>query len=99
MPKRKPPVAKKFVTPAQAFKAQVKVQFTRDCSGWVNRERGIKWHAAKHKVVTMDEEHAREFAVKGYVLILDGTVKPVSEGEAEEMLQSVSTINLGGLHG
>lgn len=89
----------RFVPVERVFKPQVKVRATRDLSGWVDRGKKsgkrVKWAIPAGRIGCMDEDHAREYAVKGYVEILDGTIKPVSEGEAAEMLASVTTISLG----
>jgi hypothetical protein len=94
-PRRKPDRPVKFVTVEQAFKPQVKVVATRDFSGWADRQRRIKWHIGKGKIGCIDEDKAREFAIKGYVEILDGTIKPYSEDEAAEILSTVTTIGPG----
>jgi hypothetical protein len=88
-----------FVSLERAFKAQVRVQATRDISGWASRDRRVKWQIGKGRVGCLDEDVAREFAAKGYVRILDGTVKPVSEGEFEEILSTTTTIQMGASHG
>jgi hypothetical protein len=91
----------KFVAVERAFKPQVKVRATRDMSGWVDRGektgRRVKFHIGKGRIGLMDAEHAREFAAKGYVEILEGgeQIKPVSEDEAAEILSTVTTISLG----
>lgn len=98
-PRRKPERPIKFITVEQAFSPQVKVCATRDLNGWADRQRRIKWSIAKGAVGCMDEEHAREFAIKGYVQILDGTIKPYSEDEAAEILSTVTTLTLGDANG
>lgn len=86
----------RFVSLEQAFQPQVKVRATRDLNGWANRDRKIKWSIPHGRIGCIDADKAREFAAKGYVEILDGTVKPVSAGELDEMLSTVTTIGLGG---
>ena len=93
----RPPV--KFVTVEEAFEPMIRVRALLDISGWVNRERGIKWSISKNEIGMLSQDAAREFSIKGYVEILDGTVKPVSEDEAAEMLSTVTTVSLGGSNG
>lgn len=88
-----------FVPVSRAFKAQVKVRATRDLSGWASRDKRVKWHIGHGRVGCMDEDKAREFAVKGFVEILDGEVKPVSEQEAAEFLSHVTVIGPGAGNG
>jgi len=94
MPRRKELKPVTFVAVERAFKPQIKVRATRDLSGWVNRDRRVKWSIPTGRIGMLDEDRAREFQVKGYVEILDGTVKPVSEDEAAEMLSTVTMIGL-----
>ena len=85
----------RFVAVEKVFKAQIKVRATRDLNGWANRDRRVKWHIGAGRVGCLDEDTAREFQTKGFVEILDGTVRPVSEAEAEEFLSQVKTITMG----
>lgn len=85
-----------FVTVERAFKPQVKVRATRDLNGWADRDRKVKWSISHGRVGCIDADRAREFEAKGYVEILDGTVKPVSADELAEMQSTVTTIGLGG---
>lgn len=87
------PVA--FVPVSRAFRAQVKVRALHDLSGWASQSRRVKWHIGAGRIGCIDEEKAREFASKGYVEILDGKVRPVSEAEAEEFLSTVTILNMG----
>lgn len=89
----------KFVTLAEAFTPQIRVRATRDINGWVDRRRRVKWHIGAGSIGCLDEPTAREFATKGYVEILDGQIRPVSEDEAAYFLSNVKTINLGGNNG
>jgi len=89
----------RFVPVERAFKPQVKVRATRDLSGWANEDRRIKWHIGAGKIGCMDADAAREFQVKGFVEIIEGDVKPVSEDEAAEFLSQVTVIGLGGSSG
>lgn len=88
-----------FVPVERVFKPQVKVRATRDLNGWADRDRRVKWHIAHGRVGCLDEDVAREFEVKGYVEILDGQVRPVSEDEAAEFLSTVTVLNLGASNG
>lgn len=89
----------RFVPVERVFKPQVKVRATRDINGWADRDHRVKWHIAKGRVGCLDEPVAREFEVKGYVEILDGRVRPVSEDEAAEFLSTVTVLNLGASNG
>lgn len=89
----------KFVPVEKVFKAQVKVRATRDLNGWADRSKRVKWNIPAGRIGCLDEDKAREFHAKGYVQILDGEVKPVSEDEAAEMLSTVTTLTLGGPNG
>lgn len=84
-----------FIPITKAFKPQVKVRAKRDINGWADRSRRKKWHIGAGSIGCIDHDKAREFAVKGYVEILDGDVKPVSEDEAAEFLSTVTVLNLG----
>ena len=83
-----------FVPHTHAFKPQIKVRATRDLNGWADRDRRKKWHIGKGSIGCIDEDKAREWHTKGYVEILDGTIRPVSEDEAAEMLSTVTTLNM-----
>jgi hypothetical protein len=84
-----------FVPVSKAFEPQIRVQALRDINGWVDKRERKKWHIGRHQVGMLNEKTAREFEVKGYVRILEGDVKPVSEDEAAEMLSTVTTITMG----
>ena len=88
-----------FVPVEKVFKPAVKVRSTRDVNGWADVERRKKWAMRDGQIAYIDEDKAREFQAKGYVEILDGTVKPVSEDEAAEFLSTVTTISLGDPNG
>lgn len=94
--KRAKPTVVKFVPVERAFKPMIKVRATRDLNGWANKSRGIKWHIGNGRIGMLDEETARQFMAKGFVEILEGDIKPVSEDEAAEFLAQVTTINVGG---
>lgn len=84
-----------FVPVERVFSPQVKVRAKHDLSGWADREKGIKWHIPTGRIGYIDEEKAREFFVKGYVDILDGTIRPVSEDETAEILSTRTVLSLG----
>ncbi len=86
----------RFIPVEKAFKAQVKVRATRDLSGWVDRDRRVKWQIPAGREGCIDEDVAREWHAKGYVELVEGVVRPVSEDELAEMLSSVTTVRLGG---
>lgn len=85
----------KFVPAEQVFKPQVKVQATRDINGWADRKKKVKWAIPAGSVCYIDSDKAREFQIKGYVRILDGTVEAASDDEVAEILSTVTTLNLG----
>lgn len=82
-----------FVPIERVFQPQVRVRATRDLNGWASREQRVKWHIPRGRIGCLDADKAREFEVKGYVEILDGAVKPVSEDEAAEFLSTVTIIS------
>jgi hypothetical protein len=84
-----------FVPVSRAFKPQIKVRATRDLNGWADREQKVKWHIPTGSIGCIDAETAREFAAKGFVEILEGAVRPVSEAEAAEFLSQVTIIGPG----
>ena len=84
-----------FVPVEQVFKPQVRVRATRDLNGWADRHKRVKWHIPSGRVGCLDADKAREFQIKGYVEILDGEVKPASEGEIAEVMSTVTIIGLG----
>lgn len=84
-----------FVTVDQVFKPQVKVRALHSLSGWADRDRKVKWEIAKGSIGCLDEDTAREFQAKGFIEILEGSVKPVSEAEAAEFLSQIKQVGLG----
>jgi len=88
-----------FVTVEEVFAPQIKVRATRDLNGWADRKQSVKWHLPKGQIGCLDEPTAREFQIKGYIEIIDGAVRPVSEDEAAEILSTVTVIGLGGSGG
>lgn len=95
--KRTKPEVVKFVPVERAFKAQIKVKALLDINGPVAP--GVKFHAPAGRIAYVDEDTARVWAAKGYVEILDGTVKPVSPDELAELTSKDATISLGAQHG
>lgn len=83
-----------FVSVMEAFQPQIKVRFLKDVSGWASRDRRVKWSIGAGKVGTLDADKAREFQAKGYLEILDGTVKPVTQTELDEILATVTVVGL-----
>lgn len=84
-----------FVTVEQVFKPQVKVRATRSLSGWADRQKRVKWDLPAGRVGCMDADVAREFAAKGFVEVLDGEIRAVSQDELDEFLAQVTTIKVG----
>lgn len=84
----------RFVPVAQVFKPQIKVRALKDINGYAARDRKIKYQIGHGRVGYLDDDTAREWQVKGYIEILEGTVRPVSEDEAAEILSTVTTIAL-----
>lgn len=85
----------RFVPVERAFKPEIRVRALHDLNGWVSRKDRIKWEMSAGQIGTLDIDTARAFQVKGYVQILDGAVKPVSEMEAAELLGEKQTVTLG----
>jgi hypothetical protein len=85
----------KFVPMSRAFEPQIRVRAIRDLNGWASEDRRVKWSIGKNQIGFLNESKAREFQVKGYVEIITGEIKPVSEDEAAEMLSTVTTISMG----
>jgi len=85
-----------FVSVERVFQPQVKVRATRDLNGWADRQKRVKWHIGSGRIGYLDSDVARQFQVKGYVQILEGDVKPVSDDERAEILSTMTVIGLGG---
>lgn len=83
-----------FVPVERVFQPQVRVRSLVDLSGWASRDRRVKWSISAGRIGCLDADKAREFQTKGYVELLDGEVKPVSEDEAAEFLSTVTTITV-----
>lgn len=82
------------VTFAQVdWQPQVKVKFTRDINGWLDRDRSIKWHFAAGSTHMVDEQHAVEFISKGYAT--GELPRHVSDDERAEIRSVMTTIGLG----
>ena len=88
-----------FVPIRHVFRQQIKVRALLDMNGWVGEKADRKkWHIGKDRTGYIDEDKAREWAAKGYVEILDGTVRPVSEDELAEMTKNDHVVGLGEGH-
>lgn len=75
------------------WQPQVRVTFTRDVNGWLDRDRSIKWHFAAGSSHMVDEQHAVEFIVKGYAT--GELPRPVSADERAEIRSVITVIGLG----
>jgi hypothetical protein len=75
------------------WQPQVRVTFTRDVCGWLDRERGLKFQFGAGRTYLIDEQHAVEFIVKGYAT--GELPRPVSDDEAAELRSQMVTIGLG----
>ena len=72
---------------------QVRVTFTRDVNGWLDRDQRIKWHFAAGSTHMVDEQHAVEFIVKGYAT--GELPRFVSADEQAEIRSVITIIGLG----
>lgn len=61
----------KFIPVTKAFKPMVEVVFLADVSGWVNRDRRIKFHAGAGSTHAIDEDNALDWVAKGYCAYKD----------------------------
>jgi hypothetical protein len=68
---------------------QVRVTFTRDVNGWLDRDRSIKWHYAAGSTHMIDEQHATEFIIKGYAI---GELPRFVSADEQAEIRSVITI-------
>ena len=84
-----------FTPGEQVFKPQRMVRMTRDVSGWVSERDRRKWELSYGKEYAIDEDKAREFAIKGYCIPIGWEVE-ASDDERAEILSTVTTIGLGG---
>lgn len=85
----------RYVPLAAAFKPQIKVLALKDINATVGSgERRVKAVIGKGRVGYLDEPTARAWNVKGYVAILDGTVRAVSPDEAAQILSEVQRVGL-----
>jgi hypothetical protein len=71
------------------WQPQVRVKFTRDVNGWLDRDRSIKWHFAAGSTHMIDEQHATEFIVKGYAT---GELPRFVSADEQAEIRSVMTI-------
>jgi hypothetical protein len=75
------------------WQPQVRVTFTRDVCGWLDREQGLKFQFGAGKTYLIDEQHAVEFLTKGYCT--GELPRAVSDDEAAEIRSSMVTIGMG----
>lgn len=87
----------KFVPVERAFKPQIKVKALLDITGWLDRDKGIKFRIGMGRVGFVDADSARIWQAKGYITILEGEVEPVSEDELYELSKDDAKISLGEL--
>ena len=71
------------------WQPQVRVTFTRDVNGWLDRDQNIKWHFAAGSTHMIDEQHAVEFIIKGYAT---GELPRFVSADEQAELRSVITI-------
>lgn len=75
------------------WQPQVQVRFTQDVTGWLDRDRRVKWQFAAGSTHMVDEQHAVEFITKGYAT---GTLpRTVSDDERAEIRSVMTVIGLG----
>lgn len=85
-------VLKPVTLQAVNWQPQVAVKFTRDVTGWVDRDKGLKWMFKAGTTHLVDEQHAIEFIVKGYAT---GTLpRHVSSDERAEIRSVMTTIGM-----
>jgi len=94
--KRKDLHVVKFVPVSKVFKPMVEIRFLVDISGWVDRDKRIKWSAAANTVEIIDEDKAREFVAKGYAEFVKRPKQPISQDEQDEHLATVTQLTPGG---
>lgn len=109
MPRRRNPTATRraklepvtFVPASMAFQPQIKVRTTRDLNGYVDGNPRLrkKWSVGANRVLHVDAEVARVWQAKGYCVILEGDITPVSADELAELSKDDATISLGDPHG
>lgn len=75
------------------WQPQVRVTFTRDVNGWLDRDRQVKWHFAAGTTHMVDEQHATEFIIKGYAI--GELPRFVSLDEQAEIRSVITIIGLG----
>jgi hypothetical protein len=75
------------------WQPQVKVKFTRDVNGWLDRDQRVKWHFAAGSTAMIDEQHAIEFIVKGYAT--GELPRKVSDDEAATLRSVITVIGMG----
>lgn len=76
------------------WQPQVRVRFVQDVSGWLHRDRRVKWHFPAGTEAMVDEQHAVEFITKGYAV--GELPREVSDDERAEIRSVMTTVGLGG---
>lgn len=75
------------------WQPQVQVKFTRTVTGWLDRDKRVKWEFHAGTTHMIDEQHAVEFIVKGYAT--GELPRAVSDDEKAELRSNMTTIGLG----
>ena len=83
----------------KVFRPQIQVRALRDIAGWADYASKTRYSMKAYTLYYIDEPTAREFEAKGYVEIVKGHVRPVSDAEREEFLSQITNIGLGGENG
>lgn len=83
-----------FAAVSDAFKPEVTIRFKKDVSGWVNRDRKIRFHFNAGRTYMVDRETAVQMIVKGYAT--GELPRQVSDDERADIRSAMSTISLGG---
>lgn len=84
-----------FVSPGDFFEPMVAVVAQKDVSGWVDRDKKIKWSMSYGRKYHLDRKTAREFMVKGYVYGPQDLTDDVSDDERADILSNVTIISVG----
>lgn len=75
------------------WQPQVEVQFTHDVTGWLDRDRNVRFHFQAGGKAMVDEQHAVEFITKGYAIGI--LPRAVSDDERAQIRSVMTTIGLG----
>lgn len=75
------------------WQPQVAVKFTRDITGWLDRDKRVRWQFAAGSTHMVDEQHAVEFITKGYAT--GKLPRHVSADERAEIRSVMTTIGTG----